>query len=255
MRRLALACMLLAVLSAPASALIQPRLLDWQARLSRLLPEHARTRALAVAEAVPVTAMPPDLNAALQGVAPGVAPEPVELYAGIRFLQRRDEVLARYAARVALWEESLRILDDYERSLNDAIRLAPDGPPGPPLPAPSQGLPEPQVRPDGVHVLRLLPYPTPTTTRARLRKLVEAAEQDQAVVAAEGERVRQGRQGFEETTLAWRWYLKGLGDRLDPVTGEPGLPVLSLPACAQPTVETIPPPPPMDLTPLPETDS
>lgn len=254
MQRLALALLFMVVLTAgPASALIQPRLLDWQARLSRLLPERARTRALAVAERVPVTAMPADLQAALSGVAPGVAPEPVELYAGIRVLQRRDEVLARYEARVGLLEESLRILQDYERSLHDAIRVAPDGPPGPPLPPAAEGLPEPQLRPEGVYVFRLLPYPTPATSRARLRQLLAASEEDQARVDAQGDRAREGREEFAETTLAWRWHLLSLSNRLDPVTGEPGLPVMSLPACAEPTVEQIPPPPPMDLPPLPDT--
>lgn len=238
----------------PASALIQPRLLDWQARLSRLLPERVRVRAARASDALPLTAMPEDLRQVLSGLSPGIPPEPVELFAGIRLLLRRDETLVRFDERVDLYDESLRLLREYRQDVNEALRLAPGGPAGPPLPPAQEGLPKPETRPEGVHALRLLPHPRPTTPRARLRLFLEAAGQDVAALQQRRDEADQARAVFRDSTMAWRWHLRRLADSLDPQTGAPAPPVESVTTCADPPVEQIPPPPPLDLPELPDVE-
>lgn len=248
------ALLVMGLLAAPAGARVQPRLLDWQARLSRLIPRRVQVRVAEVADRLPVTATPGDLQEALvalrgapSGFGPGLPPEPLELFGGIRLLLRRDQTLERYDQRVALYDASLRLLAAYRREVNEALRLAPPGPPGPALPGVEEGLPAPEVRPEGVHVLRLLPAPRPGTSRERLRLYLGAADQDTAALAPRREEADRGRAAFRETTLAWRWHLRHLGDRLDPLSGMPAHPVESGTPGAEPPVEQIPPPPPLDL--------
>lgn len=232
-------------LAAPAGAMVHPRLLDWQARLSRMLPRPVRTQVATVADGLPVTATPEDLRQALDPIAPTLPRDPLELFAGIRILQRREEVLGRFEERLALLERSLESLDLYRREVNQALRLAPQGPAGPDLEAPREGLPAPELRPDAIHVLRWLPSPGPGVPRERLRLLREAALEDTRRIRALEARTLQARDAFLEGTLNWRRHLRLLAGHLDPATG------LAFPSSAAPQhppqIEIIPPPPPLDL--------
>ncbi len=236
---------LLLALVAPAKAVVHPRLLDWQARLSRMLPGPTRTEAMSVADGLAVVSTPEDLRRTLVPVAPTLPRQALELYAGIRVLQRREEVLIRFEERATRLRESLDILDRYRREIHQALRLAPRGPAGPPLEAPGEGLPTPEVRRDGVHVLRFLPSPSPGIPRNRLRLFLQAAEEDTRQVHSQDARTQQARGEFLEGTLRWRRHLRQLADLLDPATGLP-FPVQDKPQ-HPPLIKQIPPPPPLDL--------
>ena len=235
----------LLALVAPAHGVVHPRMLDWQARLSRMIPESARIEAARVADGLTVTSAPQDLRQALLSVAPTLPRQALELYAGIRVLQRREEVLLRFGERLKLLEESLDLLDRYRREIHQTMRLAPRGPVGPALEFPGEGLPTPEVHPDGVHVLRFLPSPRPGTPRSSLRLFLQAAEEDTHQLQSQNTRTLQARDEFLEGTLLWRQHLYRLANLLDPATGLP-FPSQSQPQ-NPPWVEQIPPPPPLDL--------
>ena len=234
-------------LAGPAGAVVEPRMLDWQARLSRMLPEGVRAGLVRVVEELPVTATLQDLRQAVQPVAPDLPPEPLELFAGIRQLLRQENTLQRFDERVALYGKSLELLRSYRQQVHEALRLAPEGPAGPPLPPPQEGLPRPEALPDGVRTLRLLPAPRPATPRARLRLCLQAAEQDEQVLRERFDLAARAREAFHDNAQAWRRYLNDLAGALDPATGHRLLPEEAGPPCACPLVEQIPPPPPLDL--------
>lgn len=236
---------LLLALVAPAHGVVHPRMLDWQARLSRMIPGSARNEAGRVADRLPVTSAPEDLRNALVSVAPTLPRHALELYAGIRMLQRREAVLVRFGGRLTLLRKSLDLLDRYRREIHQAMRLAPRGLAGPALESPGEGLPTPEVHPDGVHVLRLLPSPRPGTPRSRLRLFLQAAEEDTRRVQSQNAQTLQARDDFLEGTLRWHRHLRQLADLLDPATGLPFPPQVQ--PQHPPWIEQIPPPPPLDL--------
>ncbi len=246
-RALPVTLLLLVVLGAPALAVIHPRLLDWQARLGRMLPQEARTRASEVSDGLPATATPQDLRQALEGVAPSLPRPPLELFAGIRLLHRREEILQRFDQRLDLYDRAQGLLHRYCRDAHEALRLAPPGPAGPPAPAPREGLIQPQASEEGIRVLRDLPTLQPEMARARVRLLLLAAEQDLQEVGRRRAEACQARQAFLESTLVWRRHLRQLADGLDPFTGLPYPPREELPGYIPPLIEQIPPPPPLDL--------
>jgi len=244
--------LLVLALVAPAKAVVHPRMLDWQARLSRMIPGPARTEALSVADGLAVTSTPEDLQQALIPVAPTLPREALELFAGIRVLQRREEVLVRFEERLARLKESLDLLDRYRREIHQALRLAPRGPAGPALEPPGGGLPTPEVRLDGVHAMRFLPSPTPQTPRNRLRLVLQAAQEDTRQVQGQQARTIRAREDFLAGTMHWRRHLRHLAEILDPASGLP-FPEQDKPE-HPPLIEQIPPPPPLDLPEFRETE-
>lgn len=247
LRRALVIALSLLFLAAPVGATIHPRLLDWQARLSRMLPEGARLQAAQASDNLPATATPTELQQALQEVAPGLPRAPVELYSGLRLLQRREAILVGFARHLAVHDRARALLVDYCRQTHEALRLAPPGPAGPALPEPRANLPEPRVSREGLEVLRELPAPRPSTPRARLRRLLQAAEEDLREVTRRRAAADEAREIFLRATLVWRRHLRRLAESLDSATGLPCPSRVGAPGCVPPLVEQIPPPPPLDL--------
>jgi len=249
-RKALLTVLTVLLLATPALGVIHPRLLDWQARLSRMLPEGARLQAARASDDLPVTATPAELQQALGEVAPGLPRVPLELFSGLRLLQRREATLVGFDERLQLYARSHDLLTRYCRDTHEALRLAPPGPDGSagaPLAEPEAGRFEPQTSPQGLVVLRELPAPHPGLPRARLRRLRLAATQDLQEVARRRVATEKARAVFLDSTLVWRRHLYRLAESLSPTSGLPCPTQEALPEGAWPLVEQVPPPPPLDL--------
>lgn len=244
------------LLCSQAQAIIQPRLADWQARLNRLLPPRVRLKANDVANTLPLSGRVEELQAELANIHTTIPTPTIEMYAGIKFLLRKDAQCDRNNADIAVYDKGLKLLEDYERRCRRYLNQAPlrvDAPGArvpladPVLADPVNEQPEPQVNEDGTYVIRLLPKISPTTPRETLKLYMAAARTDRHFL--EGERAQLVAQAaeFAATTGQLRRRLKALSSLLNPITGLPQPTPRQQNADGASSIEQIPPPPPFDL--------
>ena len=124
MRRTMIAWLLFGLCCAPAQAIIQPRLYDWQARLTRLLPVSIKDKAVNLSEELFEESANFELlhNKVLQLNA-SIPHEPIELFIGIKLLIKNDAVLTIEKAKEAEYDKALDLLKD-DKSKNAQCLLS-----------------------------------------------------------------------------------------------------------------------------------
>ncbi|HXE73688.1 MAG TPA: hypothetical protein VNO81_13585 [Candidatus Nitrosotenuis sp.] len=198
---------LLLALAAPAQALLDPRALAERARLATLLAPELRRQADALVSAFPVGASPAEWKALVQQALGPAAP--LELYGAVGVMLRRDQVLLALEQRLRRLEEGRHLLQGYIAQTSYFLRHAEGGVEGP-GPGPPETEARPEERAEGLYVLRLLPYPGPATSRARLEMLRREARADLARVEEALTQARHSLQDYRRTQAEWGRYVLGL---------------------------------------------
>ncbi len=253
MRRTIIAWLLLGLCCAPAQAIIQPRLYDWQARLTRLIPVSVRDKAIILSEELfEESATLELLHDKVIQLNAAIPHEPIELFIGIKLLIKNDAVLNNEKAKEAEYDKALNLLKKYKHNLKRHLYAAPYGPDtsSSELKAPQrfQGYSLEDER--GIFVLRLLPAPSPKHSKATLHSLIAACSEDEEAMKKYKQDFDAQLADFKENNRNLRRYINDLSEQLSPVTGLP------LPKSPNDNdnneIEQIPPPPPIDLQPIKE---
>ncbi|MCR5663234.1 MAG: hypothetical protein K6G50_14080 [bacterium] len=253
MRRTIIAWLLLGLCCVPAQAIVQPRLYDWQARLTRLLPVSIKDKAVNLSEELFEESANIELlhNKVLQLNAP-IPHEPIELFIGIKLLIKNDAVLNNEKAKEAEYDKALDLLKKYKHNLKRHLYSAPYGPDtsSAELKAPQRFQGHSQEDERGIFVLRLLPAPSPSHSKATLHSFIAACSEDEEAMKKYKQDFNAQLVVFKENNRNLRRYINDLSEQLSPVTG---LPLPKSPKnLDNDKIEQIPPPPPIDLQPIKE---
>lgn len=199
------------LLTAATLANIAPHALEQRSRLGFLLSDETRSHADRVAAELKLTDGPPEMEALLtQALGAAGQTEPARLYAGVRFLKRRDQALEGYERRLGDARLAQELLEEYLDQAGYSLSYAGSG-------VPAEAVPPPEPPPwtleesaTALKVARWLPYPTSSMSRAQVAALRAAADTDLKAAYAEYDRVEKARQAYEQSSLIWVDYVHGL---------------------------------------------
>ncbi len=253
MRQALIAIFLLELLLLPAQAIVQPRLYDWQARLTRLIPASIREKALMLTEELFEESADINLlhNKVIQ-LNVTIPNEPIELFIGIKLLIKNDAFLNIETAKEAEYDKALVLLNKYKHNLKRHLYSAPYGPDTSQaeLKSPGKFPGQPYENEQGLTVIRLLPAPAATHSKATLHSFIAAATEDEEAMKKYKQDFNAKLVAFKENNRELRRYINDLSEKLSPITGLP-LPE-STKNFDNTEIEQIPPPPPFDLQPIKE---
>lgn len=243
----ALCLLVLCALTQPVRSEIQAKAYDWQARLSRVIPERERGMCLQTAEACrdgSVEAMCAEIDA----LDTRLPREPLKLYTAIKILIRRDAELTELKNELQAVRKGRELLGSYLDSLKRTRRLKgmkdnPDLRPAERL----RTVPLNEITPEGTDVLRFLPAPQKNWSDADTRKLYKAADSDLKLLEAREEILKSELETSEESCSPWSRFVDETGRALNPETCLPKK--VDNPA-DKPLQELVYPAPPFDLKPL-----
>ena len=253
MRRALIAIVMLGLLLAPVQAIVQPRLYDWQARLTRLIPASIREQAIKLSEELFEESADTELlHARVMQLNAAIPYEPIELFIGIKLLIKNDALLNNEKAKEAEYDKAIALLKQYKHNLKRLLYTAPYGPD-----TSSEELKSPQVFQGkshederGIFVLRLLPAPSSRHSKATLHSFIAAASDDEEAMKKYKQDFNAQLLAFKDNNKNLRRYINDLSERLSPITG---LPLPESPKNFDNNeIEQIPPPPPFDLQPIKE---
>ena len=224
----------------PAQAAVQPRVYEWQKRLSKAIPAVLQEAAAAKASEIGLRGTPEQIKQAAAEL-PCTLPRPaLELFLGIKVLLLQDRAQQTKEKQLQQTRKAMETCDDYLYRLN---KHKAGTTPRQPVPARDHAelLPESLSTPEWQLRLRLPSFDEFTTPKQMdtNRKNISALRQE---LEAEEEALQAALEQCRAQSHELRRYVLQLCDTMDPLTCQPY-------AGQRPTVLVIPPPP-LDAPPL-----
>ena len=233
--------------STPAQAIIQAQAWDWLARLNRLIPAAERSQCDECAASLPLESDVQQLEEAVALLNLKLHPKPLCLYTAIRLLIRQDRYLETLDYRLETNKKGQDILRSYRRTLNRSLKGLNRSSSADPiaLPAPHYDYTKIIDTETEIEVLRPLPKFKQGWHATESRTYLKAAASDLKFLENQAKELQEEREHFRKLTLPLRYYVRELGNSLDPSTGLPK-PAGHIDS----TIDLVLPPPPVDLKPL-----
>lgn len=231
----------------PVLAEIQAKAYDWQARLSRVIPERERGLCLEIADnwqEGSVEAMRSEIEA----MDTRLPKTPLQLYTAIKILIRKDAAVTELKNNLRATQKGRELLEGYLSSLKRTRRIK--GAQGKHIAEISERrrtIPINEESPEGTDVLRFLPAPEKTWTESEVRAVSKAARSDLEFLKAQEERLKAEAEAAEKECSPWHRFVDQTGRSLNPMTC---LPKETVDTAGKPLHELIYPAPPFDLKPL-----
>lgn len=202
---------LLLVTACAAWARIDPDLLLYRGRASRLLEPAERVRLKALAEGDFDT--PDELAGAITDTFGRRDDQIVlELYAGVALVERRQGIQAAFVERIDLLTRAQKLLSDYVEQAESTLRRADYGGEAIELQEPAPFPPRAESDEERLLVLRPLVWPRESMGRTPLDQLRQAARSDLAAVEARLEKARTAQTNYDGATAHWLTYLRKVAE-------------------------------------------
>ncbi|MGE0488197.1 MAG: hypothetical protein AB7S38_03165 [Vulcanimicrobiota bacterium] len=202
---------LLLVTACAAWARIDPDLLLYRGRASRLLEPAERVRLKALAEGDFNT--PDELAGAITDTFGRRDDQIVlELYAGVALVERRQSIQAAFVDRIDLLTRAQKLLSDYVEQAESTLRRADYGGQPIELQEPAPFPPKAESNEERLLVLRHLVWPRESMGRTPLDQLRQAARSDLAAVEARLEKARTAQTNYDGATAHWLTYLRKVAE-------------------------------------------
>ncbi|MGM9991839.1 MAG: hypothetical protein ACI376_03180 [Candidatus Bruticola sp.] len=212
---------LLIGLTAPAQAIVQARVWDWLARLNRLIPEAELKICQSELDNLPLETDLEGVRSRLNSLNLGLPKEPVELYASIYMLIRKDRILTLMKSKLEQNQQAQRLLHQYKKEIARGLKVLPNGQ------SSSLTLPEPDYTSiksadteQCVTVLRILPKISNNWTKADAHLCLQAANDDLAYLRESAAEENKQISILASNTKAFRCHVRRLSSQLDPNTGK-----------------------------------
>lgn len=244
----ALALILLLSFLTPAQAIVQARVWDWLARLNRLIPAPELRLCQENIDSLPLTANLEEMRSLLNTLDLKLPEEPVELYATIRLLLRKDKELTLLSSTLEANQKGQKLLHNYKEELarNYATLNSNSGGSSLLIANPDFELIKSTDTDQYIEVLRPLPKFNQSWKKEDAKLCLEAAQTDLNYLHDQEQQLKDKIKQLAANTKPFRQHVRTLSNQLDPATGMPKqeknneFPNLILP------------PPPVDLPVLPK---
>lgn len=237
----ALLCHILALSSQPVQAIVQPRVYDWQMRLTKAIPLSTREQAAEKALELGSGASAEQIQLAAAEIPSAFSRPALELFLAIKVLLAQDRALQTQERHLLQIKQAIGVCQKYLRRLD---RHKPGSVPAQSVPSADRTeiLPASLSTPEWQLRLRLPSFDAYTAS-AELKHYRRIAAELQAELEAERDNLQQELELANSSTHELRRYVLQLCDSLDPSTCKPY-------AGQRPTILVLPPPP-LDAAPLP----
>ncbi|MBQ7568579.1 hypothetical protein IJT17_07225 [bacterium] len=233
------AAALLALLSyAPASAIVQPRIYDWQLRLSKRLPDKVKEEANRLAGEMGLQATPEQISQAAAELPCSSERKPAELYLGIKVLLAMDRSVRAAEHRLLQTNQAIAVCSQYLKRIDRYRRGKKMRRPNV---AEAEQLPQP-LRTSEWQTRLQLPEWDESCSANEISDCRNKAAELQSMLEAEREGLKDEIKTLSAPSHELQKYVLQLCDSLDPLTCKPYL--------KPPGSLNIIPPPPTDTRPL-----
>lgn len=230
----------------PAQAIVQARVWDWLARLNRLIPAPELRLCQESLDSLPLMANLEDMRLLLKDLDLKLPEEPVELYATIRLLLRKDKKLTFLTDTLGTNQKGQKLLHNYKEELARTYKMLDSSHSESSLTitSPSFELIKSADTDRYVEVLRPLPKFKPGWKKEDVKLCLDAAQADLEYLQNQEQKLKSEIKQLAANTKPFRQHVRSLSNQLDPRTG--------LPKQEQTNFfpNLISPPPPIDLQPL-----
>lgn len=245
----ALIFVLLLSLWTPAQAIVQARVWDWLARLNRLIPEPELRLCQENLDSLPLNANLEEMRQLLHKLDLGLPEEPIELYATIHLLLRKDKELTFLTNSLETNQKGQKLLHNYREDIARSSKTI-----GSSSNSSSLTIEEPNfdlVKATDtdlyIEVLRPLPKFNQNWKKEDAKLCLDAAQADLDYLQNQEKRLKDELKQLSANAKPFRQHVRNLSNTLSPSTG---LPKQEL---DNEFPNLILPPPPVDLQVLPKT--
>lgn len=232
----------------PAQAIVQARVWDWLARLNRLIPAPELRLCQENMDSLPLTANLEEMRSLLTKLDLGLPEEPVELYATIRLLLRKDKELTLLNNNLEANQNGQKLLHNYKEELARSYKTLDSNPNGSSLliAAPSFEMVKSTDTDRYIEVLRPLPKLDESWKKEDAKLCLDAAQSDLDYLYSQEQQLKDEIKQLEANAKPFRQHVRTLSNQLDPATGLPKQ------EKSNEFPNLILPPPPVDLQILPK---
>ena len=243
----ALVFALILSLYSPSQAIVQARVWDWLARLNRLIPAAELKLCRENLDSLPLTANLEEMRQLLRQLDLGLPEEPVELYATIHLLLRKDKELTSLANNLETNQKAQKLLHSYRENITRNYK-AMNSSNGSSLTIadPNFDLVRATDTDLYIEVLRPLPKFDQSWKKQDAKLCLDAAQADLDYLQNQEQQLKNELKQLSANAKPFRQHVRTLSGQLSPTTGLPKqeqnneFPNLILP------------PPPVDLQVLPK---
>ncbi|HBM96275.1 TPA: hypothetical protein DD394_01810 [bacterium UBP9_UBA11836] len=219
----ALAIILVLSFLTPAQAIVQARVWDWLARLNRLIPAPELRLCQENVDSLPLTANLEEMRSLLNTLDLKLPEEPIELYATIRLLLRKDKELTLLSDNLEANQEGQKLLHNYKEELasnyatldsnsNDSSLL---------IAVPDFEVVKNVNTDQYIEVLRPLPRFNQSWKKADAKLCLEAAQSDLEYLHDQEQQLKDKIKQLAANAKPFRQHVRTLSNQLDPATGLP----------------------------------
>ena len=245
---LALFLVLFFSLLTPTQAIVQARVWDWLARLNRLIPAPELRLCQENMDSLPLTADLEEMRSLLKKLDLGLPEEPVELYATIRLLLRKDKELTLLKDNLEANQNGQKLLHKYKEELARNYKTLDSSPNGSSLLIvdPNFEMVKSTDADLYIEVLRPLPKLDKSWKKEDAKLCLDAAQSDLEYLYSQEQQLKDEIKQLAANAKPFRQHIRILSDQLDPATGLPKQ------EKSNEFPNLILPPPPVDLQVLPK---
>ncbi|MGM9998868.1 MAG: hypothetical protein ACI38Q_05700 [Candidatus Bruticola sp.] len=218
---MALIAALLLSLTTQAQSIVQARVWDWLARLNRLIPETELKLCQSELNSLPLEASLEEVTLLLSSLNLELPKEPVELYASIHMLLRKDRALTLLKNKLEQNEQAQQLLHKYKREIARHRNTLPQ------TYHSSLKLSEPNYSAIKsadteyyIYVLRPLPKLTNSWSKADASLCLQAAEDDLIYLRKTADQDKEKLSSLSNNAKPFRRHVRRLSSQLDPNTGK-----------------------------------
>ena len=232
----------------PAQAIVQARVWDWLARLNRLIPAPELRLCQENMDSLPLTADLEEMRSLLKKLDLGLPEEPIELYATIRLLLRKDKELTLLNSNLEANQKGQKLLHNYKEELARTYKTLESNPNGSSLliAEPSFEIIKSTDADLYIEVLRPLPKLDKSWKKEDAKLCLDAAQSDLEYLYSQEQQLKNKIKQLAANTKPFRQHVRTLSNQLDPATG------LLKQEKSNEFPNLILPPPPVDLQMLPK---
>ncbi len=232
----------------PAQAIVQARVWDWLARLNRLIPAPELSLCRENIDNLPLKANLEEMRSCLKKLDLGLPQEPVELYATIRLLLRKDKELTFLAHNLETNQKGQKLLHSYKEELARNYKVLNSRPQRASLliADPHFELIKNTDTDKYIEVLRPLPKLNTNLNKEEAQLCLEAAQSDLDYLSNQEQKLKEQIKELAANASPFRQHVRALSNKLDPASGLPKR------NKSNEFPNLISPPPPVDLQVLPQ---